>query len=201
MFTQSNISVLLGRPLSSTETTNFTTYLSMARSKVSAILCTSICEDTDTKTFMPRSGYRTLNLPIFSEIYLITVNGIELSTSDYTPYQGSSMNGEWFNSIVFETEQTEKIEIEAFWGFAYTPEDIQLMVAEQFAIASSTHLSDALVSSKKVEDFSISFRDTTIQQAFLDKHISSIVKYSACLQGNIQSGNVRSGYGYARHIL
>ena len=201
MLTESKISVLLGRPLSSTETTNFDTYLTLAKSKVADIIGSRICSSSDTKNFTSRYGYRTLNTPIFSYIDLITVDGVELTTDDYTAYQGSDMNGTWFNSIVFETEPTGTIVIEASWGFSCLPLDVQMMIAEQFAIASSTNLSDALINSKKVEDFSISFNNTSIQQAFVEKYMTSINKYNSGSKGNIQSGEVCLGYDYVRRIL
>lgn len=203
--TADTISVLLGRPLSATEIENFDTYLSLAQSKLNDILCGNICAEHDTKKFVPRKGYRTLNAPIFSDITSLTVNGVALDDTHYQTLQGSNLYGDWFNSIVFNTLPIGIIEVEADWGFLSTPIDIQQMLAEQFAMASSSPLGDDLVQRKQVEDFSIQFKDGTKQEAFAAKYSATIAKYSGCNLSDIQHGEVRNRYrfglDYARHIL
>lgn len=190
--TESKISALLGRPLTTTEIANFNTYLKIAHDKVSDLIYSDICSSTDIKKFFPRHGYRTLNTPIFNEIYSIEIDGVE--TEDYTPYQRSSMNGNWFNSIVFdEVPDCKVIEIEADWGFSYLPNDVAQMVAEQFALASSLSPDDGLVSSKQVEDFRITYKGNTKQEAFTTKYASTISKYSGNPEGNVQHGTT---YGH-----
>lgn len=193
--TDSKVSVLLGRPLSSTETENFKTYLELAQQKVSDVLCTNICAEHETKKFQARKGYRTLNVPIFTEITSVKVAGVE--TDAFETYQGSSLNGDWFNSIVFDSLPEGMVEIEADWGFLKVPLDVQQLVAEQFAIASSSSLEDDTIRSKQVEDFNITFNGNTKQDAFAQKYAATIAKYSACLQGNVQHG---ASHGHL-HIL
>lgn len=188
---EAKIAALLGRPLSSIETDNFKTYLELATERVSDILCTDMCTTRNTKLFVARKGYRTLNVPIFTEILNLTLDG-ETNTA-YSVRQGSDLNGKWFNSVVFDTApDCQEIEITADWGFAKLPIDVQSMVAQMFGVVSTT-LDDDLIQSKGVEDFRIAFKDTTKQDAFVERFKGTIAKYSSCVSGNVQSGNV---YGF-----
>lgn len=190
--TQDKISALLGRPLSSVESANFSTYLELAQSRVSDLLCFDICQKVETRRFTARLGYKTLNVPIFTEIDFVKLNGT--ATTAYSVRQGSNYSGDWYNSIVFDAPlYDQKIEIKADWGFSQTPVDIQVLVAQVFGMLSDS-LEDELVSSKKVEDFSITLKDKTKQEAFATKYAATIAKYSACVTGNVQSG-------YVGHLL
>ncbi len=186
--TQDKISALLGRPLSSTEISNFTTYLELAQSRVSDLLCFDICQKVATRKFSGRNGYRTLNVPIFTEIDSVKIDDTE--TTAYTVRSGSDLYGDWYNSIVFDAPlHCDTIEIKADWGFSQMPLDVQMMVADVFGMITDP-LEDALVSSKQVEDFRITLKDKTKEEAFAQKYAATIAKYSACVSGNIQSGYV-----------
>ncbi len=190
--TQDKLSALLGRPLSSIETTNFSTYLEIAQSRVSDMFCVDICQVVESKKFEARQGYKTLPVPIFTEIDSVELDG-EVTTS-YTIYQGSNLNGDWYNNLVFdEPLQCETIEIQADWGFSQTPLDVQLLIAQLFGMVSDS-LENDLVQSKQVEDFRITLKDKTKEQAFANKYAATIAKYSGCVSGNVQSGNVRHLY-------
>lgn len=203
--TQDKISALLGRPLSSVEVTNFTTFLELAQSKVSDILCANICQEVDTKRFPARNGYKTLNVPIFTEIDSVTLDGT--ATEKYTVRQGNRLNGDWFNSLVFDVPlHCQVVEIKADWGFSKTPIDVQVLVAQFFGMATDT-LDGELVQSKQVEDFRITLKDKTKTEVFATKYAATIAKYSSCVQGEIEHGNVyphfalEDGGYYARRIL
>lgn len=188
--TKEQISALLGRPLSSTEDENFNTYLALAKQYVSDLLCESLdYEGDEEKRFSARKGYKTLPVPIFTEIYSVKLNDNE--TTAYEVRQNSSLNGEWFNSIVFDTPlDCDVVTIEADWGFYNLPLDLQKMVAESFSTVT-TSVGNDLIKSKRVEDFSITYKDDTQQEAFANKYSSTIAKYSACVNSNVQHGNVR----------
>lgn len=186
--TQDKISALLGRPLSETEQSNFKTYLELAESRVSDLLCFDICRRVDTKRFTAREGYKTLNVPVFTEIDYVKLNGSE--TTKYSVRQGSNLNGDWYNSLVFNTPLTDQVvEIKADWGFAQTPVDVQMMIAELFGMITDS-LENDLVHSKKVEDFSVTLKDKTKSEAFSSRYAGTISKYSSCVNGNVQSGYV-----------
>jgi hypothetical protein len=189
------VSVLLGRPLTSTETTNFNTYLDLATGRVSDLICSDISPATEElRTFQLRNGYRTLNTPIFDEIQSITINDTELDEADYTVKQGSDFNGDWFNSIVFKTTHNfENVEITADWGFSSIPLDLQKVIAEQFGIFSTSIDADQIYR-KQVEDFSIQLNGTK-SDAFDKKYAATIAKYSSCTELNIQSGYVGWSHG------
>lgn len=191
--TESQISALLGRPLSSVETTNFTTYKCLAEQYVSDILCLDcLCTKFGEKSFSPRRGYTTLPVPAFTDLISVKINDAEVT--NYHTRQGSSLNGTWFNSLVFDTPlDCETVTIEADWGFGTLPLDIKKMIAEAFALSSET-VDSNLLKTKRVEDFSITLKDETKQQAFADKYRATIAKYSSCVNGNVQSGNVRRFY-------
>lgn len=190
--TQDKISALLGRPLSSVEASNFKTYLELAESRVSDLLCFDICRKVDTKRFSARLGYKTLNVPVFTEIDHVKLNGKE--TTSYEVRQGSNLNGGWYNSLVFDTPLTDQIvEIKADWGFSSVPVDVQILIAQVFGMVGDSLESD-LVQSKKVEDFSITLKDKTKTEVFATKYAATIAKYSGCVNGNVQSG-------YVGHLL
>ncbi len=187
--TQDKISALLGRPLSSVESANFSTYLELAQSRVSDLLCFDICQKVETKRFPARLGYKTLNVPIFTEIDYVKLNDTE--TTAYSTRSGSAYDGTWYNSLVFDAPlYNQVIEIKADWGFGQIPVDVQVLIAQVFGMITDT-LEDELVSSKQVEDFRITLKDKTKQEAFATKYAGTISKYSACVNGNVQSGYVR----------
>lgn len=192
--TQDKLSALLGRPLSSVEVTNFKTYLKLAESRVSDLLCYDICQRVEVKRFSARLGYRTLNVPVFTEIDEVKLDG--QVTEKYEVRQGQNLNGEWYNTIVFDAPlHCQTVEVDADWGFSSVPMDIQVMIAQLFGMATDT-LESNLVSSKQVEDFRISFNNKTKTEVFTSKYAATIAKYSGCVQGNVQS----SGYGHLYHF-
>lgn len=190
--TQDKISALLGRPLSSVETTNFTTYLELAQSRVSDLLCFDICQKVEARRFSARQGYKTLNVPIFTEIDYVKLDDSE--TTSYEVRQNSNLSGDWYNSLVFDNPLTDQVvEIKADWGFSQMPVDVQMLVAQLFGMITDS-LEDDLVQSKQVEDFRLTLKDKTKTEAFATKYAATIAKYSACVNGNIQSG-------YVGHLL
>lgn len=186
--TQDKIAALLGRPLSSVEQANFATYLDVAQSRVSDLLCVDICQTVATRRFSARQGYKTLNVPIFTEIDSVKLDGVE--TTKYSIYQGSNMNGDWYNSIVFDAPlHCQTIEIKADWGFSKIPVDVQIMIAQLFGMVGDSLESD-LVQSKQVEDFRITLKDKTKTEVFASKYAATIAKYSGCVTGQVESGYV-----------
>lgn len=192
--TQDKIAALLGRPLSSVETSNFKTYLELAESRVSDLLCFDICQRVETRRFSTRLGYKTLNVPVFTEIDYVKLDGNE--TTNYEVRQSQNLNGDWYNTIVFDTPlHGQTVEVKADWGFAKTPLDVQMMIATVFGMTGDSLESDT-VATKKVEDFSISFNKTKTE-AFATKYAATIAKYSGCVSGNVQSGKT---YGHLYYV-
>lgn len=205
--TQDKIAALLGRPLSSAEQSNFSTLLELAQSRVSDMFCVDICQKVETRRFPVRLGYKTLNVPIFTEIDSVTLDGV--TVTDFEVRQNSKTYGDWYNSIVFTKPFFQKtvltqpvVEIKADWGFATIPADVQLLIAEVFGILTDPLESD-LIKLKQVEDFRLTLNDKTKQQAFAERYAGIIAKYSGCVTSSIESGSTnhrRWGLGYDEHL-
>lgn len=188
--TQSNLEALLGRPLTPVEVTNRQLYLTMADDTLESMLCTKVCNNNDSEVYDSRIGYSTVFTNIFSEVTEVKVDGEVVDADDYTVKQWDKRNGEWFNSIVFKKRFTKQVEVEvtADFGFSSMPVDLLQLKAELFGQISSKNSYDPTVSSKKVEDFTISFNSNVdLDQDIKVKYASIINKYSMC---NI---------GYMRH--
>ncbi|WP_439946507.1 hypothetical protein [Streptomyces sp. BBFR109] len=181
---------LLGRPLTSAEDSNFDLYLDIAVGRLSNLLCFSFDTAGGARTFPSRDGYRTVYVDPFTATTSVTVNGE--ARTDYAKKQNDAYNGSWFNSIEFDEPLCgERVELNATWGFGATlPGDLALLLAALFAV-NEAEVSD--VKSKKIEDFSVTYRDDTKLDQVADQHKDTIVKYAVC-QRAIRHGLVRPVY-------
>jgi len=190
--TQAQLEALLGRPLSSIEVTNLTLYLDIANERLQKILCYSVVQDVGAQRFFTaREGYSTVFVGAIQTITEVKLNGV--ITTDFTPYLWDSRNSDWFNSIVFKEtlEANDEVQITGTWGFSSMPGDLSQLLAKVFDLVSSGISSDTNVSSKKVEDFSISFdTNLTAEQRLIDSNIATINKYSLCNIGQVRNGLV-----------
>lgn len=188
------MTIMLGRPLTANEQTNFQTYLDIAIERVSELLCFTITDDNspadEPMTFNARGGYSTVFTPPFTSISEVKLNDVVVT--NYTSYQWDSRNASWYNSIVFDSllEKGDEIEITAVWEFGSIPLDLQALIAKYFNLASAGAKVDTGVRSKKVEDFSISYDDKSAEERLIDSNLSTINKYSLCAIGNVQHGQV-----------
>lgn len=189
------LSALLGRPLTPYEDENFKLYLKIATQSLEDLLCTTVCDDTDPRTYEPREGYRTLFTDIFTEVTEVKMDGTIIDPSKYSVRQWSKRNGSWYNSIVFEnmfTDCDEEVEVTGTWGFISMPADIQLLVARIFDLITSQNNLDRTINSKSVEDFSVSFNHSsitmsdTLWQSLVNDNSSTISRYSMCDIPNVQ---------------
>lgn len=195
MLNQAQLESILGRSLTSREVTNLSSYLKTAQENLETLLCSPLYEETETRFFNTRVGYRTLFTDIFTEIATVKVNGVLVDPSQYYVAQFDRRNSPLYSSIVFKNQNytncTQEIEIEADWGICQKkmPKDLQSILAQLFAFASKRKASTAQVKSKKVEDFSITFADTSAEDLFLTDNASTIKKYSLCNIGYVRHGN------------
>jgi hypothetical protein len=193
---ETKMAALLGRPLTSIETTNFSLYLKIARETLDDLLCMTLCDDGDSKTYDVREGYRTLFTDIFTEVTEVKKDGDIVDPSKYSVRQWDKRNGSWYNSIVFDTMFTgcdEEVEVTADWGFNSMPVDLQAVLAGLFGLITKKSSLDTSITSKQVEDFRIAFRtDVDIDTEFEDKYAKTINKYSICDIPNVQHGEVCS---------
>lgn len=186
------ISVLLGRPLTSPETSNFDTYLKIANQTLEQLLCTSVCDQDDPKIYDSRVGYSTVFTDIFTDIDEVKVDGEVVEAEDYSKRQWDRRNGRWFNSIVFEDRfrYPQEIEVSATWGFVTMPSDLQVVVARLFDLVTKKNKFDPRVSSKRIEDYSVSFKETELDNEFYKQHALVLSKYAQCDIPYIRHGKI-----------
>jgi hypothetical protein len=178
------MSALLGRPLTSIEDTNFDLYLKIANQSLEQILCTSLCDQDDPKTYDVREGYSTVFIDIFTEIDEVKLDGEVIASDKYSVRQWDKRTGSWFNSIVFDRRMNdcdEEVEVSASWGFSSMPVDLQAVLAGLFSSISKKNNYDPTIASKRVEDFQISFStDTDLDTEFSNKYSVTLSKYGMC---------------------
>lgn len=191
---------LLGRPLTTRETTNKSLYLDIAKSNLESYLCIDLsCNPIEEeRIYSARDGYSTLFLDILTEVIEVTVNDEIVDDTTYHTAYFDNRNGTVFNSIIFNTpfRCDEDVTVKAVWGFQKLPNDLQRLIAQLFAITSKAY-STGSVKRKKVEDFDITLGDTTPEQDFLNQNAAVIRKYSLCNLGDVKHGEV--DWGYARY--
>lgn len=188
---QTQLEALLGRSLTTNEVTNLELYLELANEALGVLICTPIAKDDGkTRKFLVREGYKTAFIDIFRTVTEVKVQGV-VSTA-FTKRQWDSLNGSWFNSIVFEkpfNSTQREIEVTGDWGFSETPKDLQLVTAGLFDLISKKNKLDPSVSSKQTEDFRIAFNvSVDLDEEFNKKYASIISKYSICDIPNVQHG-------------
>lgn len=188
------ISALLGRPLTTVEDTNFDLYLEIAYQNIEEIICTGVIDITETRVFDTRNGYSTAFVDIFHSISEVKLDG-DVTTS-YTVRQWDKRNASWYNSLVFDEMLTgQELEVTADWGFppvsdaSSLPADLQMVLAQLFALISKKNKYDGTIQSKQVEDFRISFKsDVDLDEQFFSTYSKTISKYSLCDIPNVQHG-------------
>lgn len=190
---QAQLESLLGRPLTPVEVENRSLYLDIARETLETMICSRLDQVTETRTFDTREGFRTVFIGYFTDISKVTYKGEELT--DFSKRMWDERNSDFFNSIVFDGQLNgAEIEIEADWGFDCLPKDLLQLQAKLFAQVSAKNTNNSNISSKKVEDFSITFRnDLTLDEQFAQDNASVIGKYSLCSTGNVKSGALYCG--------
>lgn len=200
MLDKEQMAALLGRSLTTVEDTNFDKYLDIATEHLEELLCCEIAkvaEDAEPseRTFGTRDGYRTVWVDPFSSLTSVKINGEVVDTNAYAKKQNDNLNGSWFNIIEFSRRRCgENITVEAVWGFATVPADLEMLLAQLFNQVSVDQKSDGQVKSKKIEDFSVTYKDSATLQDVLSGNAATIQKYSQCNQGAIRHGRVHSVY-------
>lgn len=193
MLTKEQVSKLLNRSLTASEDSNFEMYLKIATERLEELLCMSLCGDDSDRTYAARNGYRTLFTDPFTDVTSVTIDGTEVDAGDYLVKQNDRYSGGWYNSIEFDTPMhCKKIVVEADWGFDCLPVDLQLLLAKLFAQGSVEQRSDNQVKSKKIEDFTVTYKDGTTFDEFVSANQHVISKYSLCNVGDVQHGSIRS---------
>lgn len=192
---EAKVAALLGRTLTPIETSNFKTYLKIARESLDELLCTNLCDNTQDRIFVARDGYSTVFTDIFTEIAddgFVKLNGD--TVTDYTVMQWDRRNGNWYNSIVFDKRlcDDDEVEVSASWGFSQMPSDLQLILAQLFGLIGKKNKYDSTVTEKRVEDFMIKLNtDADLDDEFFKLYASTISKYSLCGIPYVKQGKTR----------
>jgi len=182
------ISALLGRPLTSTEVANFDKYIEIARESLDYILCTRLCDDSNPRIYDAREGYSSLFVDIFTDIDEVKIGGKVVN--NYSVRQWDRRDGDWFNSIVFDSRFTsdKEVEVSANWGFNGTPADLESVLAGLFDLVTKKAKHNPAISQKRVEDFSVSLKDVNLDSEFMKQYSQTIRKYSLCGIPNVKHG-------------
>lgn len=197
MLTQAQMSKLLNRSLTTAEIANFDLYLKIATQRLEELLCMVICGGDDERTYGSRSGYRTVYVDPFTSIDSVTIDGNEVDAADYTVKQNDRFNGSWYNVIEFDAKRSgENITVDADWGFDSLPADLQVFLARLFAQGSVEQTVDNTIKSKKIEDFTVTFKDSATFDEFVLANSTTVDKYSQCSEGQIRHGCVQSVRNY-----
>ena len=194
MMDKTTIAKLLGRPLTSSEDSNFEQYINYTISTLENLLCWSPINAEATATYESRDGYRTLWTDPFTSITDLKVDGT--AVTGYQLAFNGNFNYHFYNSVVFQTPLNgQTVELTGTWGFEELPADLGSLVAEIFKMhgrVNSANLSGN-VKSKSVEDFSITYGDGSEMDALASKNSSVIAKYSNCQSAlEVQHGDVGS---------
>lgn len=194
LLTKAQVATLLGRSLTTAEDTNFTTYIKIAEQRLQELLCMDLCGDGGERTYDTRYGYRTVYVDPFTDMNSVSIDDEEVSSDDYIIKQNDKYNGSWYNIIEFDTMRTgQRIVVDAEWGFGTMPVDLQLLLARLFAQGTVEQTSDSQVKSKKIEDFTVTFKDSATYDEFVLSNSATIGKYSQCNQSTVRHGSV---WGY-----
>ena len=189
--TQAQLESLLGRPLTPVEVTNITLYLEIATENLEDLLCITLNEVEEARTFDTRAGYSTAYLDIFQSVTEVKVNEVEKDSDDYNLRQWDKRTGSWYNSLVLGSKflADDEIEVTATWGFDIVPNDLNLLLARMFALISTKNKFDGTVTKKQVEDFRIEFDlDADLDDQFYAENRKTIAKYGLCNMPNVQHG-------------
>lgn len=198
MLNQAQAAKLLNRSLTTAEASNFDLYLKIAMQRLEELLCIDLCGSAGERTYQTRTGYRTLYVDPFTDITSVSIDGN--TTDEYIVKQNDKFNGSWYNIIEFDRRQlSDRVVVDADWGFGSTPLDLQLLLAQLFSQGSIEQTSDNNVKSKKIEDFTVTYKDSATYDEFINTNSAVITKYSQCNIGAIRHGAVH-GYDYIRPV-
>lgn len=180
MLDKAKLAALLGRSLTSSESSNYETYLDIAAKRLSHLVCFSLDTKTGERTFGSRDGYRTLFLDPFTAVTAVEIDGSAITT--FVKKQNDSYQGSWFNSLEFDDKLAgDKITVTATWGFGDNlPNDLAALLADMFALHEAEANNPSNVKAKSIEDYRVEYNDGSPFEALVSKHIHTLAKYAQC---------------------
>jgi hypothetical protein len=142
-------------------------------------------EESATRTFNVRNGYSTVFTDPFETLTEVRLDGEVVDSADYVKMQWDRYNADWYNSVVLDTGDAEKLEVTGKW---IIPTDLQVLITDLAAVL--TNGSHGTVKSKRNEDFSIEFNDNTDVQQFAKDNAAVLSRYSICNIPFIRHGEI-----------
>lgn len=160
-----------------------------AHSIIEQLTCLYLKAETNTsRVYSVRNGYSTVFTDLFENVTSVKVDGVDV---DYKAMFWDNQNTTTFNSIVLANNYVKEIEVTADWVI---PTDLQLL--EDGLTNTLTVAKASRIKSKRVEDFSITFNDSTEVEQFAMDNNTILAKYSICRVPNVQHGDVGGRYNY-----
>lgn len=133
-------------------------------------------EASATRTFDVRENYSTVFTDIFESVTSVKLDGVELTTDDYSVRQWDRRNADWYNSLVLNGRKCGKeLEVTGKWVI---PAELQDLIDKLDPIL--TEHKHSLVKSKRVEDFSYTLGDMTDIEQFVADNQAILSRYSVC---------------------
>lgn len=189
---QEQIEKILGRTLTSDEQKSFEAHIKIAIEKLERLLCFRFCGESGERLYPVRFGFRSQYLDPFSSVLSVKLDGKEIK--EFTLRFNESYNSSIFNCLEFKQAlDGEILTVEADWGFENMPLNLQVLVAKMFELnIKESELGSSNIKSKRIEDFSVTYKDSSLLDEFIENNRETIDYYSLCTVGNtIRSGDVR----------
>lgn len=192
---QQELEAILQRSLTMNEVNNLDLYLEIATNQLNSLLCTDVRPFTGTRKFSTRYGYHSAYIDPATTVTSVKRGGTTVQPGTYDLRQWDRWNADWYNVLVFDNLlRGEAIEVTGSFGWSTLPGDLQLLLGKLFdGVSKSTH-ANGQVKSKKVEDFSISYRDNenggaiSTLDTIANEFAETIARYSLCNVPNVQQG-------------
>lgn len=185
--TEQQVESYLQRSLTSFESGNFNNLLRIAISKLEALICSKVGYIEEERTFQGRDGMRSVFIGLCSEIKSVKVNS---SPVDFATYLGDNASQLCDNIVLNKpTKHTDVITVRAGFGLKVIPEELAQVISELFAVKL---VGGDKITSKKVEDFSITYDKTSELDRIIESYKSILDKYSQCSQITLRSGEIRN---------
>lgn len=187
--TKEQVEGYLRRSLTPFESDNFDNLLRIAISKLEALICSKVGYIEEERTFQGRDGMRSVFIGLCSEIQSVKVNS---NSVDFATYLGDNASQLCDNIVLNKpTKHTDVITVYAGFGLKVIPEELAQVISELFAVKLA---GDDKITSKKVEDFSITYDKTSETDRIIESYKSILDKYSQCSQITLRSGEIRNDH-------
>lgn len=205
--TEADMAKLLGRPLTSNESTNFALYLEISKEHLETLLGLKLDGDAAAERAYPaRDGFQSLVVDPFSVKDSLEVKLDDEVVTDFVVRQNDDYNASgWFNTIEFVKPMCRGLyKVKATWGYGTTlPAGIKTLWAGLFGVIGSGQAINTDVEEQKKSETTLSHSvtyDTSKPAAdrFAAANAMLIAKYSQKNQINFTSGRTHHPYGAHR---